>query len=129
MYKKCGSVQKAHELFDKMPQRYVISWNAMVVGYAQNGFCKDSLKLFELMKHSRTYPNDVSFTYVLFSCNHVGLLNEGCKYFSGMNGSYCITPKIHHYVCMVDILCHARYLEETLNFIIKITFNQWWLYG
>ncbi|GLJ39037.1 hypothetical protein SUGI_0795790 [Cryptomeria japonica] len=29
----------------------------MIAGYAQNGFCKDALKLFELMKHSGTNPD------------------------------------------------------------------------
>ncbi|XP_057854720.2 pentatricopeptide repeat-containing protein At2g13600 [Cryptomeria japonica] len=57
MYAKCGSIYMARELFDRMPQRSVISWNIMIAGYAQNGFCKDALKLFELMRHSGTYPN------------------------------------------------------------------------
>ncbi|XP_057873705.2 pentatricopeptide repeat-containing protein At4g30700-like [Cryptomeria japonica] len=120
MYAKCGSIQKARELFDKMPERNTISWNAMIVGYAQNGFCKDSLKLFELMKHSGTHPDHVSFACVLLACSHTGLVDEGCKYFSLMNDSYCITPTIDHYACMVDILGRAGYLEETLNFIIKM---------
>ncbi|KAH9293624.1 hypothetical protein KI387_041171, partial [Taxus chinensis] len=70
MYAKCGSMWKAHELFDKMPQRDVVSWNAMIAGYAQNGFCKDALKLFKLMMHSGTYPDHVSFVCVLFACSH-----------------------------------------------------------
>ncbi|XP_057862811.2 pentatricopeptide repeat-containing protein At2g13600 isoform X2 [Cryptomeria japonica] len=57
MYAKCGSIYKARELFNKMPERDVISWNAMVAGYAQNGFCKDAFKLFELMKDSGLHPN------------------------------------------------------------------------
>ena len=56
MYAKCGSVSKARDLFDKMPQRNLISWTAMIAGYAQNGFCNDAIKLFELMKQSGTYP-------------------------------------------------------------------------
>ncbi|XP_057813621.2 pentatricopeptide repeat-containing protein At2g13600 isoform X2 [Cryptomeria japonica] len=120
MYAKCGNIHKARELFDRMPQRDVISWNAMIAGYAQNGFCKDALKLFELMKHSGTNPDHVTFVCVLLACTHAGLVDEGCKYFNGMNHSYCIMPTIDHYVCMVDLLGRAGYLEETLNFIIKM---------
>ena len=36
MYSKFGSIDKAHELFDGMAQRDVISWNAMIVGYAND---------------------------------------------------------------------------------------------
>ncbi|XP_057837814.1 pentatricopeptide repeat-containing protein At3g24000, mitochondrial-like [Cryptomeria japonica] len=120
MYAKCGSIDKARELFDRMPQRDVISWTAMIAGYAQNGFCKDALKIFELMKHSGTCPDIVSFTCVLYACSHVGLVDEGCTYFNHMSNLYCITPTADHYVCMVDLLSRAGYLEDTLNFIIKM---------
>ncbi|XP_057865073.1 pentatricopeptide repeat-containing protein DOT4, chloroplastic [Cryptomeria japonica] len=120
MYAKCGITQKARELFDKMYQRDLVSWNAMTAGYAQNGLCKDALGLFELMKSSRTYPDHVSFTCVLFACSHSGLVNEGCKYFNCMSNTYFIIPTIDHYVCMVDLFGRAGYLNETLNFIIKM---------
>ncbi|XP_057841967.2 pentatricopeptide repeat-containing protein At2g22070 [Cryptomeria japonica] len=120
MYAKCGSIDNARELFNKMPQRNVISWNAMIAGYAQNGFCKDALDLFELMKNSETYPDHVSFACVLLACSHVGLVDEGCKYFNRMIDSCCIMPTIDHYVCMADLLGRSGYVEETLNFIIKM---------
>ncbi|XP_057873038.2 pentatricopeptide repeat-containing protein At5g39350 [Cryptomeria japonica] len=123
MYAKCGNIEKARELFDKMPQRNVVSWNAMIAGYAQNGFCNDALKIFELMKHSGTYPDSVSFACVLFACSHAGLVHEGCTYFNHMSKSYCITPISDHFVCMVDLLVRAGYLEDTLNFIIKMPFK------
>ncbi|XP_057850679.1 pentatricopeptide repeat-containing protein At1g56690, mitochondrial [Cryptomeria japonica] len=120
MYAKCGSIQKARDLFDKMSQPDVVSWNAMTAAYAQNGFCEDALRLFELMKGSGIYPNHVSCTCVLFACSHGGLVDEGCKYLNDMINSYCITPTIDHYVCIVDLLGRAGYLKETLNFIIKM---------
>ncbi|XP_057830928.2 pentatricopeptide repeat-containing protein At2g13600 [Cryptomeria japonica] len=120
MYAKCGSIYKAHEVFNKIPQRNVISWNAMIAGYAQNGFCKDALVLFERMKHSEACPDHVSFACVLLACSHAGLLEEGCTYFNGLSDSCCTEPTIGHYVCMVDLIARAGYLEETLNFIIKM---------
>ncbi|XP_057837801.1 pentatricopeptide repeat-containing protein At4g02750-like isoform X2 [Cryptomeria japonica] len=120
MYAKCGSIDKARELFDRMPQRNVISWNAMISGYAQNGFCKDALKTFESMNHFGTYPDVLSFACVLYACSHAGLVDEGYTYFNHMSNPFCITPTIDHYVCMVDLLARAAYLEETLNFIIKM---------
>ncbi|XP_057854721.2 pentatricopeptide repeat-containing protein At1g08070, chloroplastic-like [Cryptomeria japonica] len=122
MYAKCGSIHMARKLFDKMPQRNLISWNAMIAGYAQNGLCKDAIDIFKLMNHSGIYPDHVSLTCLLLACSHAGLVDEGCKYFNsvGDSYSYCITPTIDHYVCMVDLLGRAGYLEETLKFIIKM---------
>ncbi|XP_057873993.1 pentatricopeptide repeat-containing protein At1g11290, chloroplastic isoform X2 [Cryptomeria japonica] len=84
MYAKCGSIDKARDIFDKMPQRNVVSWNALIAGYAQNGLCKDALRMFELMKLSGTYPDIVSFGCVLFACSHASLVDEGCTYFNHM---------------------------------------------
>ncbi|XP_057866535.2 pentatricopeptide repeat-containing protein At1g08070, chloroplastic-like [Cryptomeria japonica] len=120
MYAKCGSIKKARKLFDTMHRRDVVSWTAMIAGYAMHGYCKDALKLFQLMMHSGTQPNHASFVCVLFACSHVGLLDEGCKLFNCMSDSYCIMPKMDHYVCMVDLLGRAGYLEEAFNFIIKM---------
>ncbi|KAH9291554.1 hypothetical protein KI387_043254, partial [Taxus chinensis] len=33
MYAKSGSINNVRELFDKMPQRDVVLWNAMIAGY------------------------------------------------------------------------------------------------
>ncbi|XP_057815415.2 pentatricopeptide repeat-containing protein At3g26782, mitochondrial [Cryptomeria japonica] len=120
MYAKCGSIHMARKLFDKMAHQDVVSWTSMIAGYAQNGFCQDALILFDSMKCSGCYPNHVSFTCVLFACSHAGLVDEGCRYFNDMSESYCIMPGIDHYVCMVDLVGRAGYLEETLNFIIKM---------
>ncbi|XP_057871942.2 pentatricopeptide repeat-containing protein DOT4, chloroplastic-like [Cryptomeria japonica] len=120
MYAKCGSIDKARELFDTMPKRNVVSWDVMIAGYAQNGFFKDALMTFELMKDSGTSPDTGSFACALFACSHAGLVDQGCTYFNHLRNFNCITPTIDHYVCMVDLLARAGYLEDTLNFIIKM---------
>ncbi|KAH9323336.1 hypothetical protein KI387_017975, partial [Taxus chinensis] len=57
MYAKCGSIQRARDLFDKLHHPNVISWTAMIAGYAMHGYGKDALNFFELMKSSGTNPN------------------------------------------------------------------------
>jgi hypothetical protein len=34
------SIDIARQVFDEMPERDVVSWNAMIAGYAQNGYCQ-----------------------------------------------------------------------------------------
>lgn len=38
MHTKCGSIRKAGELFDNVPQTNLVSLNVMIVGYEQNTF-------------------------------------------------------------------------------------------
>ncbi|KAI4346267.1 hypothetical protein L6164_013333 [Bauhinia variegata] len=45
MYGKCGFVEKAFKVFEFMPQRNLVSWNSMMNGYSENGFCQESYRL------------------------------------------------------------------------------------
>ncbi|XP_057815489.1 pentatricopeptide repeat-containing protein At2g13600 [Cryptomeria japonica] len=119
MYAKCGSIRKARELFNKMYQPSLVSWNAMIAGYGMHGYSEDALQTFEQM-HSRSTPNPISLLCVLSACSHAGLVDDGCKYFNSMSEFYCITPTMDHYVCMVDLLSRSGYLVEALNFIFKM---------
>ncbi|CAH9055492.1 unnamed protein product [Cuscuta epithymum] len=49
MYGKCGFLAEARRVLDEMPQRDVVSWNSMVVGYAQNGSFDDALEVCKEM--------------------------------------------------------------------------------
>ncbi|XP_057842691.2 pentatricopeptide repeat-containing protein At4g21065-like [Cryptomeria japonica] len=120
MYAKCGSIHKARGLFDKMDYPDVATWNALIAGYAMHGYSRDALKLFELMEHFGTNPDIVSFICVLYACSHAGAVDNGCQYFHNMRNFYGIEPTVDHYVCMVDLLARAGYLEKTLNFITKM---------
>eukprot|EP01018_Ginkgo_biloba_P001468 Gb_24929 [translate_table: standard] len=120
MYAKCGSVENARNLFDKMPRRNVVSWTAMIAGYAMHGCGKEALKLFEQMQQSGINPNPVTLVGVLSACCHAGLVNEGRQYFDYMSQYYHITPAMEHYGCMVDLLGRAGHLDEAQDFINKM---------
>eukprot|EP01018_Ginkgo_biloba_P032070 Gb_08223 [translate_table: standard] len=119
MYAKSGSLEDAGRVFDKMPQRDVISWTTMIVGYAIHGCGKEALELFQHMQDSGTNPNHVTFVGVLSACCHAGLVDEGWQYFDRMS-EYRITPAMEHYGCMVDLLGRAGQLEKALDFINKM---------
>jgi pentatricopeptide repeat protein len=117
MYAKCGSIEKARDLFDRMHQRNAISWTAMIGGYAMHGYAKEALQLFEQMQYSGVNPNHVTILCVLSACCHKGLVKEGRQYFDCMSQCYNITPAIEHYVCMVDLLARSGHLDEAWDFI------------
>eukprot|EP01018_Ginkgo_biloba_P030196 Gb_04417 [translate_table: standard] len=77
MYAKCGNVEDARQLFDKMSHRDVVSWNVMIAGYAKNQRCDDALKLFRQMRLSGVEPNSVTFASVLSACALRAALQHG----------------------------------------------------
>ncbi|GLJ49785.1 hypothetical protein SUGI_1057230 [Cryptomeria japonica] len=120
MYAKCGSIEDAQIVFDNMPAWDVVSWNAIIVGNAVNGFGKEALELFEKMKSLHMKPNHVTFIGVLSACCHAGLVDDGWKYFNSMNESYHVTPAKEHYCCMVDLLGRVGHLYEAYNLVTNM---------
>jgi pentatricopeptide repeat protein len=77
MYAKCGIVDVARRVFDKMSKRNVVSWNAMISGYAQNGFADEALGLFRQMELEGVKPNSSTMVSLLLACAHLGALQQG----------------------------------------------------
>lgn len=120
MYAKCGAILEAGLVFDRMLERNVWTWSAMILGLAQHGFAKESLELFPKMKQSSISPNYVTFLGVLCACSHAGLIDDGYKFFHDMKYVHGIEPMMIHYGAMVDILSRAGRLKEAYNFILNM---------
>nr|GLL44667.1 pentatricopeptide repeat-containing protein At4g16835, mitochondrial [Ipomoea trifida] len=123
MYCKCGILEDARKLFLDMPRKDVVSWNAMVSGYAQHGKGDKALRLFDEMRHTGIQPDCISFVGVLSACNHAGLVDLGIHYFEKMQNDYGIKPKPDHVTCMVDLLARAGRLDEAVDLISNTDFK------
>eukprot|EP01018_Ginkgo_biloba_P030204 Gb_10726 [translate_table: standard] len=120
MYAKCGCIDVAQKVFDKMSRRNAVSWNAMITGYAMHGHGEEALAVFHQMQQLGMKPDRVTFIAVLSACSHAGLLDKGWHYFNNMSQEYGIAPGIEHYACIVDILGRAGRLDEAHEFIRKM---------
>ncbi|XVF45534.1 hypothetical protein PTKIN_Ptkin02bG0213900 [Pterospermum kingtungense] len=117
MYMKCGSVEDGDLVFKNMMEKDWVSWNAMIVGYAQNGYGNKALELYKNMLASGENPDHVTMIGILCACSHAGLIEEGRHYFSSMSREYGLLPLKDHYTCMVDLLGRAGCLIEAKNLI------------
>lgn len=118
MYAKCGDMELAKDVFDNMPDRSVVSWNSMIMGYGMHGYAEKALKMFLEMEKRGPAPNDTTFICIFSTCAHAGMVLEGWWYFDLMQRVYKIKPKIEHYGCMVDLLARAgliKYSEELIS--------------
>lgn len=116
MFAKCGDLESAEIIFNKMPKRCIITWTSMISGLAVNGRCREALKLFDSMCEEGQKPDDVIFIAILSACNHGGLVEEGKKLFNKMVHDFRIEPRIEHYGCMVDILGRVGKIDEAIRF-------------
>lgn len=112
LYAKCGCIEDADRVFGMMRVQNVISWTALIVGYAQNGRGKDSIILYNEMIASGTKPDFITFIGLLFACSHAGLVENGRRYFNSMDRIYGIRPGTEHYTCMIDLLGRSGKIGE-----------------
>ncbi|KAK8357811.1 hypothetical protein V6Z11_A05G445600 [Gossypium hirsutum] len=117
MYAKSGCIEQARRVFEKLRDKDVALWNAIIVGYGLHGYGKEALELFEKMLAFGMKPDGFTFVGILIACCHSGLVEEGLKYFNDMQNFHGITPKLEHYACIVDMLGRAGRLDESLRLI------------
>ncbi|KAL3586961.1 hypothetical protein D5086_013828 [Populus alba] len=77
MYSKCGRINEAACMFEVMPVRNLISWNAMIAGYTVAGFCEKALVLFQKMQEVGGFLDEFTFTSTLKACSDLGAIKEG----------------------------------------------------
>ncbi|KAF9615936.1 hypothetical protein IFM89_027185 [Coptis chinensis] len=74
MYSKCGRIDFAKEVFNRMPKRDIISWNAMIAGYGIHGLGREALLLFHDLQNEGPKLDYVTFICLLSACSHSGLV-------------------------------------------------------
>ncbi|KAL4191924.1 hypothetical protein AMTRI_Chr06g191430 [Amborella trichopoda] len=117
MYARCGDMGDAMKVFNAMTHRDVVSWNALMWGYAHHGHANEAILLFKEMKKSKVSPTHITFISVLSACNHGGLVDEACEFFDSMIREHGIDPMVEHFASMVDILSRHGKLEEAMAMI------------
>ncbi|KAL7169968.1 hypothetical protein ACSBR2_034924 [Camellia fascicularis] len=122
-YAKCGSMEDSFLVFSKLPERNIVSWNALICGYAQNGRGREAIDLFHKIQHASLQPNSVTLLGVLLACNHVGLVHEGYSYFNQARLKDPNMLKPEHYACMVDLLSRSGHFQEAGRFIHDLPFD------
>ena len=69
MYGKCGSLPDAECVFFHLPQRNVVSWNAMLSSYVWNSVSGKAIKLYRQMREEGVNANPLTFVAVLKACS------------------------------------------------------------
>ncbi|XP_052289020.1 pentatricopeptide repeat-containing protein At1g08070, chloroplastic-like [Citrus sinensis] len=82
-YIRCGSLASCGYLFVKMPKRNVVSWTTMIGGYAERGFCKEAVSVFqEMEKTKEAEPNEATLVNVLSACSSISALSFAIQVFN-----------------------------------------------
>ncbi|KAJ3706317.1 hypothetical protein LUZ61_010022 [Rhynchospora tenuis] len=114
MYAKSHQINDARGVFDGMNKRNVISWNAIIVGYGQEGNIREAMLLFSQMLREGFKPDDLTMSSILSSCAHSTVPNE----FFQVHG-YVLKNGFHAF----KSVCNALIFAYAKNGFIKQAFN------
>lgn len=122
MYSKCGKLLYSRRVFDNMPERSVVSWNAMLMGYGRHGMTYEVVQLFRFMC-DKVKPDSVTLLAVLLGYSHGGLVDEGLDMFDHIVKEQSTLLNTQHYGCVIDLLGRSGQLEKALLLIQKMPFQ------
>ena len=77
MYAQCGRIEIACQVFDKMLRTDVVSWSAMIVGYALSGNSYEALKLFYQVHLTLIKPDLATVKSLVSTCAYLVSLQLG----------------------------------------------------
>lgn len=114
MYAKSHQMKDAHQVFDEMILRNVISWNAIIVGYGQEGNSREAMQLLSQMLREEFRPDDLTMSSILSSCAHSTAVNELFQIHS-----HVLKGGLHAFISV----CNALILAYAKNGFIKNAFS------
>ena len=76
-YAKCGALEEALEVFERIPARNVVSWTALISGYVEHGLGHQALECFAKMRDEGVHPSAITYACLLKACGIVRFLDVG----------------------------------------------------
>ncbi|KAJ6739345.1 hypothetical protein OIU74_004165 [Salix koriyanagi] len=67
-YVKRGNVDEASKVFQRIEEKDIVAWSAMISGYAQIGDTEGAVRIFVQMAKEGVKPNEYTFSGVINAC-------------------------------------------------------------
>ncbi|PIM99387.1 hypothetical protein CDL12_28120 [Handroanthus impetiginosus] len=77
MYCKCGMMEEAEKLHDRMEEQTLVSWNAIISGFSSNEQSEGAQKFFARMLQMGIKPDNFTYATVLDTCSNVANVGLG----------------------------------------------------
>lgn len=119
MYAKCGDIGASGLAFHDILDKDLVSWNSMLFAFGLHGRANEALCLYREMVASGVKPDEVTFTGLLMTCSHLGLIDEGFAFFQSTSSEFGLPHGMDHVACMVDMLGRGGYVAEARSLAKK----------
>ncbi|KAF5753837.1 putative tetratricopeptide-like helical domain superfamily [Helianthus annuus] len=114
MYAKCGRLDLAHQVFDKMSEKDSVCWNSMITSFCQNGQPEKAIELFREMGSEGAKYDSVSISAALSACANIPSLGYG-KAIHGFMTRGALKTDLYAESALIDMYAKCGNLESARN--------------
>ncbi|XVF85918.1 hypothetical protein PTKIN_Ptkin17bG0156300 [Pterospermum kingtungense] len=114
MYTECNEVDSARRVFEKMLDPCVISYNAIITGYAKCSRPNEALPLFRELQVKSLKPTDVTMLSALSCCALLGALDLG-KWIHEYVKKHGFDKYIKVSTAVIDMYAKCGSLEDAVS--------------
>lgn len=128
MYSKCKRVDIAADIFKNLRNKTLVSWNAMILGYAQNGCVNEALNAFCEMQSRNIKPDSFTMVSVIPALAELSIPRQA-KWIHGLVIRRFLDKNVFVMTALVDMYAKcgaihtARKLFDMMNARHVITWN------
>lgn len=102
MYSKCKRVDIAAEIFKNLRNKTIVSWNAMILGYTQNGRVTEAIDHFCKMKIQNIKPDSFTMVSVIPAIAELSVPRQA-KWIHGLVIRTCWDKNVYVMTALVDM--------------------------
>ncbi|WCJ27232.1 Pentatricopeptide repeat (PPR) superfamily protein [Euphorbia peplus] len=119
MYSKCGGLDDAIRVFEKMGERSVVSWTSLIAAYAREGKSGEAIRLFRDMENEGVRPDIFTITVVLHACACNGSLENGKEIHDYIKETN-MQPNLFVYNSLMDMYTKCGSMEEANSVFLEM---------
>lgn len=125
MYAKSGLMELSRKVFDEMPDRDSVAWNALIAGYALNGYEREAIVAFRAMQvDGDVRPNASTFVSVIgLKGSGLGRSLHGLALKSGMASEETLVSALITMYAGIRDLAASRRLFDMVEFKDLVSWN------
>ncbi|KAL6551640.1 hypothetical protein OROGR_007794 [Orobanche gracilis] len=113
MYCKCGMVDEAEKLHEKMEEQTLVSWNAIISGFSSTEQSEGAQKFFSRMLEMGIKPDNFTYATVLDTCSNVANVGLG-KQIHGQIIKQDLQSDVYIISTLVDMYSKCGEMQDSI---------------
>ncbi|KAJ8635829.1 hypothetical protein MRB53_010096 [Persea americana] len=122
MYAKCGKLDSAKRVFEKMLMRDGVTWNSMISAHCQCGENEEAMKLFNHMQVEGIEPGLITWNILIASYNQSGNCDLAMELMKKME-SVGIAPDVFTWTSMISGFAQNHRRSQALDLFREMWFT------